>query len=144
MLSYPQENRSRQKGVSLVEVLVAISIFAIGGLMVLMTTTNSLRVTSDTRSVDEGVNLARLNLEYLLGLDYNDAQLRDTNGDGVSGLSKSTSADADYSFVDGRYRVAWNVATDNPVNGAKTVAVIVSWQGVKGLRKVAFQTIVAE
>lgn len=133
-----------QRGLTLVEVLVAITIFAIGGLMTLMMTTSSLHVTTDSRSVDSGVNLARIQMEYLLGLDYDHGQLQDTNANGTAGLLASTPATADYAAVNGRYLVAWNVADNVPVNGAKTLSVIVSWQGTSRPKKVVFQTIVAE
>lgn len=139
-----KQNRKKQSGLSLVEVLVALAIFALGGLMVMMTTTSSLKVTSDSRDVDEGVNVARQKLETLLGLDYNDADLLDTNADGVAGLPSFSATDADHSTVAGRYLVAWNIAANTPVNNSKTVAVTASWQAGNRTRKVVFQTIITE
>jgi prepilin-type N-terminal cleavage/methylation domain-containing protein len=134
----------RQSGMSLVEVLVALFLFSIGSLLVLTMTTSSLKSNSHSRAVDESANLGRVNMERLLSLDYEDAQLRDVNGDGMAGLLKADAAGADYNSVSGRYRIAWNVAADQPINDTKTLAVIVSWQGHSGNRQVVFQTIKSE
>jgi prepilin-type N-terminal cleavage/methylation domain-containing protein len=136
--------KKSQSGVSMIEVLVAIAIFAIGSLMVLTMTTSSLRVTSNSRTLDEGTNLARTQMETLLGLDYNDGQLLDVNADGAAGLLAESAAGADYNAVNGRFLVAWNVAADVPVNGAKTLAVIVSSQENTGTRRVVFETVISE
>lgn len=133
-----------QAGASLVEVLVAIVIFAIGGLMVLTMTTTSLRVNGDSRANDQSVNLARKKMETLMALNYNSPLLQDVNADGTAGLQSETAVAADYSETSGPYLVAWNVAEDAPVNGAKILAVISSWTGSRGNRRVVFQTIISE
>ncbi len=133
-----------QAGMSLVEVLVAIVLFSLGSLMALTMTTSSLRANSHSLAIDESVNLGRLNMEQLLSLDYNDVLLLDTNGDGVSGLLAVAAADADNSIVSGRYRVSWNIAANEPVNGAKTLSVVVSWTGNPGDKQIVFQTIKSE
>lgn len=132
-----------QDGMSLVEVLVAIVLFSIGSLMAVTMTTTSLKANSNSHATGEGVNLGRINMERLISLDYESTDLQDTTADGVAGLLAADSANADHSFVSGRYLVAWNVAADEPVNGAKTLSVVVSWPGSPG-KQVVFQTIKAE
>ena len=133
-----------QAGISLVEVLVAIILFMIGTLTVMTLTLSSLRANSNSHAVDESVNLARMNMDRLLSLDYEDGQLQDTNADGSAGLLTIDPASTDFSSVSGRYQVVWNVASDVPVNGTKTLSVIVLWPRNGGLGQVAFQTIKAE
>ncbi len=133
-----------QVGMSLIEVLVAIVLFSIGSLMVLTMTTSSMRANSNSHALDESANLARLNMERLLSLDYESGQLQDTTADGVAGLLSADAAGADYNIMSGRYRVVWNVAKDVPVNGTKTLAVIVSWPSNPGEKQVVFQTIKSE
>lgn len=145
LLSLPEAGRdSSSRGMSLVEVLVAIMLFALGTLAVMTMTTSSFQNNSNSYSVDESVNLARLNMDRLLSLAYDHADLQDTNADGLAGLFAEDAANADYSSISGRYRVSWNVAGNVPVNGTKTLAVIVGWQGMDRGRRVVFQTIKAE
>jgi type IV pilus assembly protein PilV len=132
-----------QDGMSLVEVLVAIVLFAIGSLMAVTMTTSSLKANSNSHAIDEGANLGRIKMERLLSLGYEDADLQDTNADGVAGLLAADAASADYSNPDGRYRVSWNIANNEPVNGAKTLSVVVSWPG-SPRKQVVFQTIKTE
>lgn len=133
-----------QTGMSLVEVLVAIVLFSLGSLMVLTMTTSSLKANSNSHAIDESVNLGRVNMERLLGLDYTSGDLQDTNADGAAGLLSADVANADHNSASGRYRVVWNVANNTPVNGTKTLAVIVSWQSNPGEKRVVFQTIKSE
>lgn len=135
--------KSGQDGMSLVEVLVAIVLFSIGSLMAVTMTTTSLKANSNSHATDEGVNLGRKNMERLISLDYESTDLQDTTADGVAGLLAADSANADHSLVGGRYLVAWNIAADEPVNGAKTLSVVVSWPGSPS-KQVVFQTIKAE
>lgn len=132
-----------QEGMSLVEVLVAIVLFAIGSMMAVTMSTTSLKTNSHSHAIDEGVNLGRINMERLLGLDYEDPDLQDTTADGVAGLLAADAANADHDIGSGRYLVVWNVAANEPVNGAKTLSVIVSWPGAPG-KQVMFQTIKTE
>jgi Tfp pilus assembly protein PilV len=105
---------------SLVEVMVAMLLFAIGSLMVLTMTTSSFKANSNSHAIDESVNLGRVNMERLLSLNYTNGDLQDTNADGAAGLLSADIASADHNSTSGRYRVVWNVANNTPVNGAKT------------------------
>jgi len=107
-------------------------------------TTTSFKANSNSHAIDESVNLARVNMERLLSLDYESGQLQDITADGVAGLLAADAASADYSSIIGRYRVVWNIANDVPVNGAKTLAVIVSWPSNPSEKSVVFQTIKSE
>ena len=146
-----------QKGMSLVEVLVAITLFSLGMLAVLSMTTGSFQINDHSRSVDEATNLARTTLERLLSRPYDDSLLIDNSADGLAGLMNSDTLTADYhpgntdasAFVSSfysevRYDVYWNIANNLPVNGCKTISVVVLWQGSMGTKRVVFQTIRAE
>ena len=150
-------DKRRQKGMSLVEMLVAIVLFSLGTLAVLSMTTGSFQINDHSRSVDEATNLARTTLERLLSIPYDDILLRDNTADGLAGLLQSQTSTADYHsgnasasafiadyYAGSRYRFFWNVANNLPVNGSKTLSVIVSWQGSLGVKRVVFQTIRAE
>ncbi|MCK4507352.1 MAG: prepilin-type N-terminal cleavage/methylation domain-containing protein [Desulfuromonadales bacterium] len=153
----PKASQCSQNGMSLVETLVAIVLFSIGTLAVLSMTTGSFQINDHSRSVDEATNLARTTLERLLSIPYDDVLLSDNTADGLTGLTDSDVTSADYhsgnagaaAFVAGfysgsRYRFFWNVANNLPVNGSKSISVVVTWQGTLGSKRVNFQTIRAE
>ena len=149
-----ESSLSREHGMSLVEMLVAIVLFSLGTLAVLSMTTGSFQMNDHSRSVDEATNLARTTLERLLSLPYDDPLLRDKTADGLAGLMDSDATSADYhsgnadaaAFVAGfysgsRYQYFWNVGNNLPVNGSKTISLIIVWQGTLGTKRVVFKTI---
>ena len=144
MIEDPNNMSDCQRGMSLVEVLVAIVLFSIGSLMAVTMTTSSLKANSHSLAIDESVNLGRINMERLLGLDFDNADLQDTNSDGSAGLLAAEAAAADHSLLSGRYRVSWNIAANHPVNAVKTLSVVVSWHGNQGNKQIVFQTIKSE
>lgn len=147
--------KKAQAGASLVEMMVAISLFAIGTLAVLSMTTGSFQFNDASRSVDEATNLARTTLERLMSLPYDDPLLRDNTADGFAGLDDQDGATADYHsgnaaifisniYSGSRYQVFWNIANNLPVNGSKTISAVVVWQELSVSKKVVFKTIRAE
>jgi Tfp pilus assembly protein PilV len=142
---------------SLIEVLVAIMLFAIGSLAVLGMTTGSFQTNNYSHSVGEATNLARLTMERIISLPYDDALLRDNTADGTAGLLNKDSSSSDYHpgdaaavtfvtdfYTGARYQVYWNVANNLPVNGSKTIAVLVVWTHNAVDKQVVFQTIKAQ
>jgi type IV pilus modification protein PilV len=148
------------RGMSLVEILVALVIFSVGALAVLTMTTGSFKINSHSEAVDIASNLARRQMETILSMNY--AELSDITGDGVNGLADnhhknpSTPLDslvADYSAtldsssglgLKRNYDIFWNIASDAPEPWTKTVTVIVEWQGLSGQKQVVFRTIRTE
>ncbi len=128
-----------EKGFSLVEVLIAISVLAIGILAVASIQGYAIRASSSANAVSYASVLAADRLEKLLALSHDDPLLEDKDGDGSSGLDDTgfdnnpdTIADADFADLNqlhgGRaFHIYWNIAPDTPVQGAKTLKVIVVW-----------------
>ena len=115
-------------GMTIVEVVIAIAIFAIGMLAVGAMHNTSLRSASTTRENTEASAWTAYHLEQLLQQDYMAADdLKDTDDDGVAGLDDDTSATADHTVTEGQYTLYWNVAEDFPVDNTKTVNVVVTW-----------------
>lgn len=136
---------SSRSGFSLIEMLVAMTIFAIGLLGLCALIISSMRVNSQARLISQGTVAAKSRLEQLLAQDYDHASLQDRDGDADPDLggalgggleeagfddNAATRGDADYGPVpdNGDLRVYWNVAGDWPVQGSKTIQVIARWR----------------
>lgn len=143
---------AEQSGLSLVEVMIAIMIFSLGAMAVLTMTTGSFRANGFSAAIDGATSLGRTKMDALISLDYDHADLTDVTVDGLTGLGDNHPASnplsdplrADFSEINGRYQVFWNVAANTPVNGAKRIAVIISWQSNQVTKQLVFQTIKAE
>lgn len=109
--------RKKEQGFTLIEVLIAITIFAIGLLAVASMQVTSIKGNSYSRRVTEGSNLAQGKLEELSGRAYTDPVLaigtftEDQNG----------------------YILTWEVE-DGPMTNTKAIEIVVRWNE-KGVNK---------
>ncbi len=143
-------------GFSLLEVLIAIFIFAVGILAVGNMQITSIQGNSFANSLTEASTVAQNKIEELMNVSYSDTALvdtdgdgtnQDTNGDGVDdvgtdssfGLDDMSTATADHSATDGRYTILWNIAVDYPITGTKTVRVFIVWNE-RGTQKTVSMT----
>jgi prepilin-type N-terminal cleavage/methylation domain-containing protein len=121
-----------RKGFTLVEILVAVIILAVGILAVSQMTVMGMRVnTVVNQRMYARVVLAR-QFEWLQNLPDADSLLTDYDTDSTD-LDEIDSADADFVEVvvdtTARYRylTLWNVANNLPESGVKTVRIHVLW-----------------
>ncbi len=103
-----------EKGFTLVEVMLAISILSIGLLAIASMHVSSIDGNSNSRRLTEAMNYTQDKLEELQTLSYSHTLLK--SGDRTEGNPP-----------DG-YTIAWNVSVDNPVEDAKLITVTTSWQ----------------
>jgi len=126
-------------GFTILEVLIAMAIFAIGILGVAKMQLSAVSGNSSARGMTEAATVGQQQIERLMALPYDD--ILDTNGDGVAGLDEIAAPD-DSRVVDTVYNVLWNVADDQPIQGAKKIRVIVRWQSSGfAVKQIVFDTV---
>jgi type IV pilus assembly protein PilV len=109
-----QDNKSRkEQGSALLEVVVAISILAIGLLAIASMQVAAIRGNHFASNVTEGTCFAADRLEKLLSLQYAHADL-------AAGAHTDPSPP-------GGYTITWNVTDDSPINDTKTINLTVIW-----------------
>jgi type IV pilus assembly protein PilV len=123
--------KSNENGFTLIEVLIAIAVFAIGILAVGKMQITAIKGNYFANDITEATTLAQDRMEKLIGLPYDDTNsLDDTDTDDKAGLD-DTNAAADHNDannpVDGRYNIFWNIATNHPINNTKEIRVIITW-----------------
>ena len=101
----------KDAGFTLIEILMAVSIFAIGLLAVAAMQISAINVNSIASHLTARATLAQDRLEQLRALPYNHADL-------AAGNHQVTTADG--------YTVSWNVTDDNPVPNTKTITLAVT------------------
>ncbi len=102
-------------GFTLLEVLIAVSIFAIGLLAIAAMQTSSVRVNSEAGQITSRISWGQDKLEQLLALPFDDADL-------------AAGTHSPESTGDG-YTISWNIIDDNPITGTKLVTVTVTGRG---------------
>lgn len=100
------------RGFTLLEVLFALAVFAIGILAVAGMQIRSVNLNTAARMQTEATVVAADWMERLAGLPFDDAQLDENN--------------SPHQVVDGSYRVVWSITDDLPINQTKTIMLWVS------------------
>lgn len=144
-----------QQGFSLIEILVALTVLAIGFLGVVTMTTSSTGSNAKAKAVTSAAAVAADRMELLMGLPYTDPLLLDTTGDGAAGLRdpfppagmeipNPAANPTDYQITspDGLYTIYWNVAGNFPTQNTKTVRVIVTTTGMGPQKTVYLESVI--
>ncbi len=100
-------------GFTMVELLIAVAIFAIGILTVISMQVMAMSSTRKSQGIMETVALGSTELEQLKQLTYTDAGLDPANNP--------------QTIQSGRYRITWNVQNDTPLENVKQITMTVSW-----------------
>jgi len=110
------KQQNSQKGFTLMEVMIALSIFAIGILGVFSMQISAINGNTNARIVTEDATLAMDKVEELLALDYNDGDLAAGNhGTGIDytvdddGVDNDLDGQIDEGGEADRVTIAWNV-----------------------------------
>ena len=117
-------------GFTLIEILIAMSIFLVGFLAVGSMQISAINGNASAQMRTGGTVLATDVVEQLLKCPFNPTP-------GILGPYNEANplaagfhpgpADTDW-FTDGAYEVQWEVVDDDPVTNAKTIEVLVRWQ----------------
>jgi prepilin-type N-terminal cleavage/methylation domain-containing protein len=128
-----------ENGFTMIEILAAMLVFAIGILAVGQMQVTAIKGNSFASGLTEATTLAQDKMEELIMLGYTHGDLNDTDGDGANGLRDPlpplpaqpipdpATYPADYQVASGLYNLYWNIAPDVSVNNTKTINVIVTW-----------------
>ena len=122
-----QKKKTHQAGFTLLELMIAMVILGIGILSIVALQARNVIQNSSAKRQTEGYNWAMDQIETLLQLPYNDANL-DFDGDPINVVAN----DSGHILVNPPYTVEWDVA-DNGVAGlgnlenSKRIHVSVRW-----------------
>lgn len=105
----------KEDGFTLIEVLIAITIFAVGLLAVAALQTSAVKMNSTAGKLTHLSTLAMDQIEKLSTLPYSSADLDPD--------------DNPHQEIMGDYTVSWNVTDDNPVENVKNITVEVTGRG---------------
>ena len=113
--------QKREKGFTMLEVLVAISILSFGLLSLASMQVAAINGNSGANRLTEATTWAQDKLEDLMALPGTHADLSDGNHGPVTAASGNNNYTIDWNVVD-------NVNPGDPIDNAKLVTVTVTWQ----------------
>lgn len=116
---WSMSKNSRPGGFTLIEVLIALTILAVGFLAVAKMQITGLVGNRHAMELTEGVTWAQDRIEVLMGLPFNDPDLADTTG-----LDPPLRTDPN---PPAGFTVTWTVTPDQPIAGAKQIALTTNW-----------------
>ena len=116
----------KDEGFTLIEVLIGISIFAIGLLAVATMQLSAIRVNSTAGQITTRITWAQDKLEKLMALPYSDPWLEAAGnfpGNDSAGNTHKLSPTTD------GYTISWAVTDNSPVPNTKLITVSVTGRG---------------
>jgi type IV pilus assembly protein PilV len=117
-----------QNAFSLIEILIAISIFSIGILAVVSLQISSMDLNTSSRRLTDATALASERMERLLALPYTHEDLSEEDND-------------DFQDTSGIFEIFWNINEDQFINATKTIQVIVAYNNRGEQRQVVLQQV---
>lgn len=117
-----QKNRENN-GFTLIEILIAMAIFAIGILAVLSMQVSSVNTNATAKKVTDNYTWAAQQVEEFMVLPFTDPVLNDTGGNfftpsqDVDGIDNDADGQIDEPGETGYATIAWRVQENPPENG---------------------------
>jgi len=103
-------------GFTLIEILIALSIFAVGVLAVASMQITAIQGNATSAGVTDGVVLASQRMEMLMEEAWTSDALNPANNAGAETVA-----------TQGRYTIDWSITDDGVFNNTKTVDITVTW-----------------
>ncbi len=125
-----------QKGFTMIEVMIALVILTVGFLGIASLQLNAIKGNNLSDNITSALTLAEDKMEELLGLDYENPELRDlvTGNNDDLGMIDPGWIDREELNINesgkantGHFRRVWNIADNMPIENNKTIRVIVTW-----------------
>lgn len=130
------KHRSKD-GFTLIEILFALFVFAVGVLSVVWVAAHSLEESRKTHLSTVATSLAQQKIEQLRNADYFEL----TSGQDEDDEGSEIVLD-EYGQPGGIFHRNWTVVEDDPMVGTKTITVYVTWEEAEE-RTISMATIVA-
>jgi prepilin-type N-terminal cleavage/methylation domain-containing protein len=124
-------------GFTLIEVMIAVVVLSVAFLATASTVIAVISGNNLSKQMDAATMLAQDKLEELRNLAYSDPTLNDLQHQDPNSPLTSTGAAGGY------YMRTWNITTDSPSAGMKTVSVTVQWTTNGKAHSVVLRTIKA-
>jgi len=124
--------RRSEQGFTLIEVVVALSVLAIGIVGLSVVFPLAMRDVSKSGATTKAVQLCQQKLEEFQMMAY-----------AAPDLDQGFTHDDDANPIDGVYERTWEVTDDQPMTGCKLVEVTVSWQARRE-ESVMISTVIAQ
>ena len=106
------DKKKKNQGYTLIEVLIAMAIFALGFLALASIQVKSITQNASAKMYTEATTMAVESLERLISLPYDHSDLNQQNNP--------------HSMTTGGYTIEWNVQDDTPVTATKTIVINVT------------------
>jgi type IV pilus modification protein PilV len=106
------KKKNENQGYTLIEVLIAMAIFAVGFLALASLQIKSISQNASSRMHSEATTMAVESLERLISLPYSHTELDQSNNP--------------HRMTAGGYTIEWNVQDDVPITATKTIVIKVA------------------
>ena len=117
-----------EKGVTIIEMLMAICILAVGILAVIAMQTSSARGNSTSSKSTDGLILAVNQIEQLMDRGWDHTDL--------------ASSGNPHSVTNSQYTITWNVTDNGVINNTKTIDMTVTWLSWGLNRRISVQYVI--
>ncbi len=124
-----------KNGFTLIEVLIAMTIFSASTFYIINMQINARKMTSNSMSMTNAITTAHERMEKVLTQDYDHVDLVDINEE--IGIFTTYTENG----VNDRYHLEWQVDDDNPSLNLKTIMLTISWKNQTHDKSISFQAV---
>lgn len=110
--------KSSESGFTLIETMIAMTVFATGILAINLMQTSSIAGNSSANIITGQTNWASTQIEKIAGWDYSNANLTDDGN--------ASSFDGSFTSPDTVYTMSWRVSDNTPIQDTKTIIITVT------------------